>query len=269
LGNPRAYTVDRHIADLESIRLAIHAEQFILVGDSWGATLAANYMAAHPGRCAKTVFTSPGVIEGSEWRALPVYEHAYAQLEAQDWDRKFVAQPRYRRLLEMVADDPRAAYRFAGDGEMDKQFDDLVQRLVPGLVCQREHASHWPKVQGTGWWVNTMVSRDLSRRRTHAIPALQADRTPVLIMRGSCDYLRWEVAHQYKTVFPNSVLLWVPEAGHTIEFDQPVLYESSIRNFLLDHPLPLPHTGDEPPPCQVRYSSRNQVNSATREDCVN
>jgi len=32
----------------------------VLLGDSWGATLAANYMAAHPQRVARVIFTSPG-----------------------------------------------------------------------------------------------------------------------------------------------------------------------------------------------------------------
>ena len=50
LNDPRAYTVARHVADLEAIRQTIGAARMILIGDSWGATLAANYIAAHPDR---------------------------------------------------------------------------------------------------------------------------------------------------------------------------------------------------------------------------
>ena len=39
LADPRRYTVARHVADLEAIRVAIGAERMILLGDSWGATL--------------------------------------------------------------------------------------------------------------------------------------------------------------------------------------------------------------------------------------
>jgi proline iminopeptidase len=34
----------------------------ILVGGSWGGTLAAHYLAAHPDRVEKVVFSSPGAI---------------------------------------------------------------------------------------------------------------------------------------------------------------------------------------------------------------
>jgi len=40
----------------------------ILLGDSCGATLAASYMADNPARVARVVFTSPAVIDDSEWR---------------------------------------------------------------------------------------------------------------------------------------------------------------------------------------------------------
>ena len=39
------YTVDRSVADLEAIRQKIGVEQMILIGHSWGSTLAASYMA--------------------------------------------------------------------------------------------------------------------------------------------------------------------------------------------------------------------------------
>jgi pimeloyl-ACP methyl ester carboxylesterase len=48
LADVKAYTVARHVADLEAIRTTIGAEKIVLIGNSWGGTLAANYLAAHP-----------------------------------------------------------------------------------------------------------------------------------------------------------------------------------------------------------------------------
>lgn len=45
---PGPYTVAQLIADLEQIRLSIQAEQWVLVGHSWGAFLALAYAAAYP-----------------------------------------------------------------------------------------------------------------------------------------------------------------------------------------------------------------------------
>jgi proline iminopeptidase len=39
------YTVERFVADLEEIRKQIGADQMVLIGHSWGGTLAAHYAA--------------------------------------------------------------------------------------------------------------------------------------------------------------------------------------------------------------------------------
>ncbi|WP_317986001.1 hypothetical protein [Streptomyces sp. 5-10] len=44
---PTGYTVARQVADLEAARRRIGANRVVLLGSSWGATLAAEYMAAH------------------------------------------------------------------------------------------------------------------------------------------------------------------------------------------------------------------------------
>ena len=56
----RDYTIARDVDDLEAIRNQLHVDRMILIGHSWGSTLAASYMAKHPDRVAKVVFHSPG-----------------------------------------------------------------------------------------------------------------------------------------------------------------------------------------------------------------
>jgi hypothetical protein len=62
LTDMRKYTTERHVADLEAIRQEIKAEQVILIGQSWGNTLAADYMAAYPEHVARVIFSSPGAL---------------------------------------------------------------------------------------------------------------------------------------------------------------------------------------------------------------
>lgn len=59
LVDPTAYTVRRHVADLEAIREQIGASRMILMGASWGASLVASYLARYPDHVAQAVFTSP------------------------------------------------------------------------------------------------------------------------------------------------------------------------------------------------------------------
>jgi proline iminopeptidase len=246
LADPRQYTVDRQIADLESIRQIIHAEKLILIGDSWGATLAASYMAEHPGRCAKVIFTSPGAIEDSSPRGEKVYEDSSTASQVAAWNNDFVNS--HRRAFQLLNRDLLAAHDLLPDRVADAGFDELLRRLLPTLVCSKPIIPT-ESVKGMGWWVNTMISRDLARRPQHTVQKLRHDSTPVLILRGGCDYMRWEVARSYRSVLPNSILLEIPAAGHWISHDQPELFTSAIRSFLLDRPLPLrPYTSDDRPP---------------------
>src|SRR5690606_37284009 len=56
------YTVAQHVQDIEAIRTAIAAERVILAGHGWGATLAINYMKAHPERVAKVLLLAPAPV---------------------------------------------------------------------------------------------------------------------------------------------------------------------------------------------------------------
>lgn len=62
LADPTRYTVEQNVEDLEAVREQIGAERVILIGHSWGSTLAGAYMAKHPERVKKVVFSSPGAI---------------------------------------------------------------------------------------------------------------------------------------------------------------------------------------------------------------
>ena len=60
---------------------------------------------------------------------------------------------------------------------------------------------------GVGFWVNAMTVRD-ARRIVDPRPALRSVDRPVLVLRGQCDYQRWEGTREYRDVFPNAVLLF-------------------------------------------------------------
>jgi len=249
LSDPRQYTVDRHIRDLEAIRQRLRAGRIILVGDSWGASLGANYIAEHPNRCAKAIFSGPGAIDPGDLTST-TYDDAPMVKAAEGWFESIFSQPRYRSMRDIRTADIPALYRTIPESEMDLQFDAFVQRTSPLLLCD---PARWPADEppyhGMGWWANLMTAADFEQRRCNPKRMLARTRMPVLILRGGCDYLRWEVAYQYKAAFPNSTLLYVPEAGHAFGYDQPTIYSSAVEAFLLDRPLPVsPYTSAVAPP---------------------
>jgi proline iminopeptidase len=71
---------------------------------------------------------------------------------------------------------------------------------------------------------------------------------PVLILKAECDYLKWEVANEYKSLLKNSTLVYLEDAGHMPFLEKPGLVLDSVRSFLLGEPLPLPPYTNELPP---------------------
>jgi len=68
------------------------------------------------------------------------------------------------------------------------------------------------------------------------------------VLRPECDYIPWAVAREYRDILAGATLVWVPDAGHVVQLDQPQLLLATVAAFLRDERLPLPaHTAAEPP----------------------
>ena len=94
-----------------------------------------------------------------------------------------------------------------------------------------------------------MISDELAEPANEAVKnKLRSMTLPVLILKGECDYLKWEVTYEYRSLLKNSTLLFLEDAGHMPFLERPELVLDSIRSFLLDKPLPLPAYTDESPP---------------------
>ncbi len=132
LHDPRGYTVGRDAADLEAIRQRIGAERLILIGYSYGGTVAAAYLAQHPDHVERAVFSSPGPIR---WHAG--YTGGLSRLDPARRRHLYaaVAQPRVFLAWLLVQVNPVAAHAFAGDQELDRRFDLLANLAAPGLLC--------------------------------------------------------------------------------------------------------------------------------------
>ena len=225
------YTVARQVADLEAIRVRLGADRLILVGRSWGASLAAQYLAAHPGRVAKAVFTSPGLIWPAAWpdggtgdpwtRATPE--------QRRERDELF-SNPRILALTVLQGIDPEAAHRLVGDDEADE----LLHRFAvigkdTGTCLGAAPAPVHDNRQG--FYVNQLTVADFATVEDPR-PALRRTRVPSLIMRGTCDFIPAPVAAEYREVLPGATLVDVPAAGHAIAAEQPEVYTRTLLTFL-------------------------------------
>ncbi|TDD93038.1 alpha/beta fold hydrolase [Actinomadura rubrisoli] len=237
LKDPTGYTVARQIADLEAIRRRIGAERLVLVGSSWGATLAAQYLAAHPGGVARMVLVSPGALWAPEWEKSG---------EGELWDRLTPVQRREMDGLEnrprliawslLMAVDPRAAHDLVPDEEIDPLFNRLLSTVGSAATCYPERPLHEASSR-SGFYSNQLTSDD-ALKVPDPRPALRGTATPALVLRGECDYKKPELAREYRDTLPGAKLVQVRGAGHVIEAEQPAFYRAAVTAFLTGRPLP-------------------------------
>src|SRR5215218_8314472 len=123
LGDPRGYTIPRGVADLEAIRQRIGADRMVLLGHSWGAQVAASYLAAYPEHVARVVFSSPGALAPAVDDGSDAGVRERLARSQQLGLYRLLARPRVLLGYALLQVNPRAAHAFVGDAEMDARND--------------------------------------------------------------------------------------------------------------------------------------------------
>ncbi|MGF1470612.1 MAG: alpha/beta hydrolase [Rubrobacteraceae bacterium] len=228
------YTVGRHVEDLEAIRKEIGADRLILIGGSWGGTLAAHYMASHPDKVEKAVVSSPGAIWAPAFADEGVSHGPEGEIISDAATLRFVA------VLVLQQINPEAAQNLAPDREMSAFFQRLIGRIIAsdtagcGARGEAIEPPSEPRIpRGFSYYANALTVASINRVEDPR-PALEDVETPVLVLRGECDRLRGAVTREYRDVFPNATLLVIEGASHSIGDSRPVLYADLVHSFLTE-----------------------------------
>lgn len=245
LQNPEGYSVRRDVADLEAIRQEIGAERMILIGHSYGGSLLAHYLVHYGEHVSKAVFSSPGALHPDDHSDADMVNRLTAEEKLKLYGRLLYPRSLLAYLLLQV--NPQAAHAFAGDAEMDAQFDRVYALSEKALHAEGKHYPY--PVNGLGFYANQFPQSRTAEKPDDIRKPLEAWDGPALILKGSDDYLSWSSAADYRTALEHSRLLYLEHAGHNVYQDQPELVMASIRAFLSDRPLPTePYEDENPPP---------------------
>jgi proline iminopeptidase len=238
------YTVRGHVHDLESIRRTLGARQMMLIGEGWGASLAVQYLLAHPGRVSRLVLESPAPIWYPAWPEI-VDPAARARMsDVQSSALALMGRPTPRLLVGRMMSDfgPRVAHAIVKDAEADAWWTTYQEESLrlgqPRVSCASATPNGLLPLTGLGFFAYSYTVRD-AFELPDPRPALAADTTPALIIRGSCDYIDWRISHQYLEALPGGRYVAIPAAGHLIWLDQRSLHEAVLQAFVRDEPLPL------------------------------
>ncbi|MEO0422775.1 MAG: alpha/beta fold hydrolase [Pseudomonadota bacterium] len=226
------YTLERHLTDLDGIYHRIGAEQIILIGSSWGASMGAGYMARHPQHVAAAVFSGAGPMYHPSW--VPGGDGGLDERltsEQAEGFARLVETPRLMTALLLAEINPGAAVRFASEWELGSLFDKVANTFyLPLAVCDPRDID--VSSAGYGFWSNRMTGRSLRAQTQDPRPSLRQNLTPVLILRGECDYKREAVALEYANVFANAQFARFANAGHMLYWEQPDAFLKRVRQFL-------------------------------------
>ena len=239
LPHVRDYTLERSIADLEQIRRQIGAAKLILVGHSWGATFAANYMAKYPDHVWKAVFLSPG----------PMWDLSATPFDFERTDAHAKSAPlRLIAAALLFPKNPEAAENLLPQSEAG----DIDRTLLdPGaIVCKGALATLPPMSipPGENFYPLLAIENELSGGQHDPHRILQGNATPSMVGYGECDFLPWSNVLDYRKTFPNLKIYYFPRAGHYIQLMQAELLRNVLRAFLLDRPDVIPAYGGEADP---------------------
>ena len=234
LADPTGYTVERALADLDAFRAFIGAPRVDLLGYSWGSTLSASYLARHPDRVAKVVFVSPGPMVRGASDVNDLLAHLSFDQRLKVYGQAMI--PRALLAWTLTQVNPRAAHAFAGDDEMDARYRKISAAAAPGLFCHPIHTSGGD----VGFYANAAMLRPGVWRGIDPHLTLRHVQTPALIVKGSCDYLSWSSAVDYRTTLPDARMVYLKGAGHEAYAEEPDAFFAAVEAFLADRPLPVP-----------------------------
>ncbi|MFF0307286.1 alpha/beta fold hydrolase [Streptosporangium sp. NPDC004379] len=244
LADPRGYSAARDVADLEALRLGLGLDRVVLVGHSYGGGLAARYLAAHPDRVAGLVLISPGASDPADTSG----NLASARLDTGRKIRMYAELLAPRALLGygLLQVSPGAAHAFLPDAEADARNDRVLELAEPALHCRGARIDR--PARGSGFYAMQYPQSAGAPARSDPRPALAGLTTPTLILKGSCDYLSWRSAAEYRRLLPRSRLIYLPGTGHNLHRDRPDTVLAAVLAFLDGRPSPVPpYEGAGPP----------------------
>ncbi|WP_203995963.1 alpha/beta fold hydrolase [Virgisporangium aurantiacum] len=212
------YTVARTMADLDAVREQLAGPRMVLLGHSFGATLALRYALAHPDRVSALIYVSgTGIDAERAWN--PVYQRnlrtglgtRLARWEELDSRDRTPDEDREWAILQWSAD-------FA-----DR---DRAPRLAERM------ATPW---LGINYDCHAGLSADDKRylRTTDVAAQCRTLTVPTLILHGDRDIRPTSAVDSLHRALPNSTLVTLAGVGHVPWLEAADQFSAAVTDFMV------------------------------------
>lgn len=215
-------TLDGYLEELHAvITLTSPDRAVVLIGHSWGATLASAYLGAHPTRVERAVLIEPGFLDADGKAA---------------WERRaatYMSGWRYTRSA--VLNGFRAAHVTGPDAHARADF--LVGQMVGVFTNHPQNPYHCGAGYSAPSWrfgsLASAVWRDMPKAELDRIAQGTRFQGPVLFLAGGCnDWTGAPLQSGHRALFTNARVQVVPDAGHDVVWDAATATLAALRAFL-------------------------------------
>jgi proline iminopeptidase len=209
-GSLEANTTPHLLADIERLRRLLDIERWLLLGGSWGATLALAYAQAHPQRVAGLILR--GVFTARRAERHWLYRDGASQLFPDAWERFVAPIPEQERDDLVAAYDRRLVDNDVAAAHAWYAWEDTIMTLRPAPPALADDAQilALARIQAhymahAGFLEEGRLLADAHRLRG----------IPGVIVQGRYDAVTPPAtAWKLHKAWPEAVLHMVPDAGH-------------------------------------------------------
>lgn len=209
-------TMETMIEDLEGVRREFQLEKMNLVGQSWGALIAINYVLKYPNNVKNLILLEPA--PGSSEYLQQVQQTIMNRLSKKELER-----------LTEISQNPD----LRKDPDLFKEFMNIRMKtyFYDSTLAEKKNFNYFDSDRIKKFFSSSanfgpyMLSYNLYEK-------LKKIKCPTLIIHGEYDIIPTEAIERMGLEIINSELHIVEKSGHFVHIEKPEFYFAAIRNFL-------------------------------------
>lgn len=210
------WTIPHFVAELDSLRSALHYDRVHLVGHSWGTILALEYYRAHPEHVASMTLQSAALdIPAWERNARELTKtlspESQRAIRVREAEKNFAA-PDYQKALEEFYG------KYVWLRPVQADLDSTMATANQGIYNYMQGPSEFT-ITGT-------------LKTYDATPYLRQVKVPTLYTAGQHDEANPRIVKHFADLTPGARFVMIPDAGHMTPWDNPQANLEAVRTFL-------------------------------------
>lgn len=209
-------TIDQHVDDISCILKQEKIDNIFIIGHSWGAMLALDYMVKKPDNVKGLVLI------GSYGCSLDFMKEINNEIMKRITPEEMAEMKLYYEQLN------------SGKGDVTrKDYDDMVAELM--ISKQFYNPSLVREILKNGQMnmqVNNLIMGDLKKKKWNLQDDLKNSNCPVVIVNGDYDLVSRQIIENMKQSLKNSEFHIIENCGHYVWLEKPAELQSIIQKFL-------------------------------------